>query len=29
MTPAEFGKYMADETEKWREVVEFAGASVE
>lgn len=29
MTPAEFGKYTADETEKWREVVEFAGASVE
>jgi tripartite-type tricarboxylate transporter receptor subunit TctC len=29
MTPAEFGKYMADETEKWRKVVEFAGASVD
>jgi tripartite-type tricarboxylate transporter receptor subunit TctC len=29
MTPAEFGKYMADETEKWRKVVEFAGVSVD
>ena len=28
-TPAEFGKLVADETEKWRKVVEFAGASVE
>ncbi len=25
MTPAEFGKLVADETEKWRKVVEFAG----
>ena len=25
MTPAEFGKLIADETEKWRKVVEFAG----
>src|SRR6202012_701870 len=24
MSPAEFGKYMADETEKWRKVVAFA-----
>ena len=29
MTPAEFGKLIADETEKWRKVVTFAGVSVE
>jgi tripartite-type tricarboxylate transporter receptor subunit TctC len=29
MTPAEFGKLLADETEKWRKVVEFAGVSVD
>ena len=29
MTPAEFGKLIAVETEKWRKVVEFSGASVE
>ncbi|MDR3490132.1 MAG: tripartite tricarboxylate transporter substrate binding protein [Bradyrhizobium sp.] len=29
MTPAEFGGLVADETEKWRKVVEFAGVSVE
>jgi hypothetical protein len=29
MTPAAFGKLAADETEKWRKVVEFAGVSVE
>jgi tripartite-type tricarboxylate transporter receptor subunit TctC len=29
MSPAEFGKYMAEETEKWRKVVEFAGVSVD
>ena len=29
MTPAEYGKLMADETEKWRKVVEFAGISVD
>ena len=29
MTPAEFGKLIADETEKWRKVVAFAGVSVE
>jgi tripartite-type tricarboxylate transporter receptor subunit TctC len=29
MTPAEFGKYMTEETEKWRKVVEFAGVSVD
>lgn len=27
MTPAEFGKLVFDETEKWRKVVEFAGVS--
>ncbi len=29
MTPAEYGKLIADETEKWRKVVDFAGVSVE
>jgi tripartite-type tricarboxylate transporter receptor subunit TctC len=29
MTPAEFGILIADETEKWRKVVEFAGVSVD
>ena len=29
MTPAEFGKLLADETEKWRKVVTFAGVSVD
>ena len=29
MTPAEFGKLISDETEKWRKVVEFAGVSVD
>jgi tripartite-type tricarboxylate transporter receptor subunit TctC len=29
MTPAEFGRLIAEETEKWRKVVEFAGVSVE
>jgi tripartite-type tricarboxylate transporter receptor subunit TctC len=29
MTPAEFGRFMADETGKWRKVVEFAGVSVD
>jgi tripartite-type tricarboxylate transporter receptor subunit TctC len=29
MTPAQFGKLIEDETEKWRKVVEFSGASVE
>jgi tripartite-type tricarboxylate transporter receptor subunit TctC len=28
-TPADFGKIIVSETEKWRKVVEFAGASVE
>jgi tripartite-type tricarboxylate transporter receptor subunit TctC len=29
MTPEAYGKHMADETEKWRKIVEFAGVSVE
>jgi tripartite-type tricarboxylate transporter receptor subunit TctC len=29
MTPVEFGKLVADETDKWRKVVEFAGVSVD
>jgi len=29
MSPSEFGAFMADETEKWRKVVEFAGVSVD
>ena len=29
MTPAEFGKLVADQTGKWRKVVEFAGVSVD
>ncbi|MCK1362284.1 tripartite tricarboxylate transporter substrate binding protein [Bradyrhizobium sp. 199] len=29
MTPAEFGKLVTDETEKWKKVVEFAGVSVD
>jgi len=29
MTPEQFGKLVADETEKWRKVVEFAGVSVD
>lgn len=29
VSPAEFGKTIADETEKWRKVVEFAGAKLE
>ena len=28
-TPADFGKIIVSETEKWRKVVEFAGASVD
>jgi hypothetical protein len=24
-SPADFGKFIADETEKWRKVVKFAG----
>jgi len=28
-TPADFGKIIASETEKWKKVVEFSGASVE
>jgi tripartite-type tricarboxylate transporter receptor subunit TctC len=29
MTSAEFGKFMGDETAKWRKVVDFAGVSVD
>ena len=29
MTPAEFGQFLADETEKWRKAVTFAGVSIE
>jgi tripartite-type tricarboxylate transporter receptor subunit TctC len=29
MTPAEYGRLIAEETAKWRKVVEFAGISVE
>lgn len=29
MTPSEFGKFISDDTEKWRSVVEFAGVSVD
>src|SRR6202158_5667514 len=29
MTPAEFGRLITDETDKWRKVVEFAGVSVD
>jgi hypothetical protein len=29
MAPAEFGKLVADEADKWRKVVEFAGVSVD
>jgi tripartite-type tricarboxylate transporter receptor subunit TctC len=29
MTPAEFGKFVADETEKWGKVVKFAGIKAE
>jgi hypothetical protein len=29
MSPAEFGKLLADETEKWAKVVKFANISVE
>jgi len=29
MTPAEFGKLVSDETEKWSKVVKFAGVSVD
>jgi hypothetical protein len=29
MSPAEFGKLIADETEKWGNVVKFAGIKVE
>jgi tripartite-type tricarboxylate transporter receptor subunit TctC len=28
-SPAEFGKFIADETEKWGQVVKFAGLKTE
>jgi hypothetical protein len=28
-SPADFGKLVADETEKWRKVVKFAGVKAE
>jgi hypothetical protein len=29
MTPADFGKFMSDETKKWAKVVKFAGMKPE
>ena len=28
-SPAEFGKFIADETEKWAKVIKFAGIKVD
>jgi hypothetical protein len=28
-SPADFGKFVAEETEKWRKVIEFSGARAE
>jgi hypothetical protein len=29
LSPSQFGTLIADETEKWRKVVEFSGAKIE
>ena len=29
MTPSEFGKFVADETDKWAKVIKFAGIKAE
>ena len=29
MKPAEFGKFIADETEKWAKLVKFAGIKID
>jgi hypothetical protein len=29
LSPADFGKFIADETEKWAKVIKFAGVKAE
>jgi hypothetical protein len=29
VSPADFGKFIADETEKWAKVIKFAGAKAD
>jgi tripartite-type tricarboxylate transporter receptor subunit TctC len=29
MSPAEFGKFIAEETQKWAKVIKFAGAKID